>query len=123
MSKFAEKLWKELMNEALCNNGIEGPSIIDALLKKQRAACAKMADELMILESGEYLGPVDVVIIDPVWPNCPADLLPGADDPLRLFRSAWEIMPRATRAVFVINAIFNAEVEEGSQKRRKRAKV
>lgn len=28
------------------------------------------------------------IITDPVWPNCPADLLPGSDDPYRLF-SEW----------------------------------
>ena len=48
------------------------------------------------------LGPVDAIITDPVWPNCPPDLLPGATDPLALFRAAWEVMPRAARAVVVM---------------------
>lgn len=34
--------------------------------------------------------PVDTVITDPVWPNCPDNLLPGADDPEGLLRAALE---------------------------------
>jgi len=42
------------------------------------------------------------LITDPVWPNCPADLLPGADDALGLWRAAWEVMPSVTRAAVVM---------------------
>lgn len=44
----------------------------------------------------------DVIIIDPVWPNCPEDLLPGSENPWRLFRQAWRKMPRVKRAVVVM---------------------
>jgi len=33
----------------------------------------------------EIAVPCDVIITDPVWPNCPAGLLQGAEDPYRLF--------------------------------------
>lgn len=45
---------------------------------------------------------VDSVITDPVWPNCPLGLLPGSDDPLALFTSAWAVMPKTIRAVIVM---------------------
>lgn len=44
----------------------------------------------------------DALITDPVWPNCPPDLLIGSDDPLSLWASAWEVMPALTRAVVVM---------------------
>lgn len=40
-------------------------------------------DALEILGS---VGPVDSVITDPVWPNCPAGLLSGSEDPEGLLR-------------------------------------
>lgn len=35
----------------------------------------------------------DAILTDPVWPNCPADLLVGGDDPFRLFREFCEVVP------------------------------
>jgi hypothetical protein len=54
------------------------------------------------LELLPTLGKVDAVVTDPVWPNCPAGLLPGADDPALLWRSSWERMPQMARAVVVM---------------------
>jgi hypothetical protein len=34
---------------------------------------------------------------DPVWPNCPAGLLPGAEDPLKLFTEALAAMKKPKR--------------------------
>jgi site-specific DNA-methyltransferase (adenine-specific) len=45
---------------------------------------------------------VDAVVTDPVWPNCPPDLLVGSDDPKGLWQDAWEAMPEATRVVVVM---------------------
>lgn len=45
---------------------------------------------------------VDVLLTDPVWPNCPADLLPGSEDPFGLWSSAWQAMPDLARAVVVM---------------------
>lgn len=44
----------------------------------------------------------DAIITDPVWPNCPAGLLQGSDDPRELFESSWRVVNRPTRAVFVM---------------------
>lgn len=35
------------------------------------------------------IGHVDAVVTDPVWPNCPAGLLVGSDNPAALWRSFW----------------------------------
>jgi site-specific DNA-methyltransferase (adenine-specific) len=48
------------------------------------------------------LGKVDAVVTDPVWPNCPPDLLVGGDDPNGLWRDTWTAMPELTRAVVVM---------------------
>lgn len=46
------------------------------------------------------LAPVDCVITDPVWPNAPAGLYQGADDPIGLFAAIAAHFPRlAQRAV------------------------
>ena len=44
----------------------------------------------------------DALITDPVWPNCPPDLLPGGHDPEALWRSTWNVMPALTRAAVVM---------------------
>lgn len=48
------------------------------------------------------LGPVDALITDPVWPNCPVGLLPGSQDPNALWGQAWQVMPQLRRAVVVM---------------------
>lgn len=48
------------------------------------------------------LGKVDAVVTDPVWPNCPAGLLAGSDDPWKLWGEAWGVMPETRRAVIVM---------------------
>lgn len=48
------------------------------------------------------LGPVDAVVTDPVWPNCPKGLIPGSDDPLGLWVDAWRAMPPTKRVVVVM---------------------
>jgi site-specific DNA-methyltransferase (adenine-specific) len=45
---------------------------------------------------------VDVVITDPVWPNCPAELLPGWECPGALLREALELVPASVRAVVIV---------------------
>lgn len=44
-----------------------------------------LADCMEVLPAMEE---VDAVITDPVWPNCPAGLLPGSDDPYALWDHA-----------------------------------
>jgi len=48
------------------------------------------------------IGRVDALITDPVWPNCPAGLCEGADDPVALWSAAWRAMPPLIRAVVVM---------------------
>lgn len=47
-------------------------------------------------------GGMDALITDPVWPNCPADTIPGWSDPAGLWESAWQVMPDLQRAVVVM---------------------
>lgn len=63
------------------------------------------AATLMLGDARDLLpgvGSVDALITDPVWPNCPPGLLPGADDPAGLWRSTWAVMPALTRAAVVM---------------------
>jgi len=49
------------------------------------------------------IGPVDTVITDPVWPNCPPRLLKGWDDPVGLLHDALELV-KARRIVIVLRS-------------------
>lgn len=44
----------------------------------------------------------EVIITDPVWPNCPEGLLIGADCPCLLFMEFWTAIKTPIRAVFVM---------------------
>lgn len=46
---------------------------------------------------------VDTIITDPVWPNCPPGLLPGADKPYELFNEACHLF-RCRRLVVVLRS-------------------
>lgn len=48
------------------------------------------------------LEPIDALITDPVWPNCPAGLLHGSENPTQLWNAALFVMPEFTRAVVVM---------------------
>lgn len=50
------------------------------------------------------LQPVGAVITDPVWPNCPDELIAGWRDPRGLFLSALELMPPAKRLVIILRS-------------------
>jgi hypothetical protein len=53
------------------------------------------------LEILPHLPKVEVVITDPVWPNCPAGLLPGSDRPWQLFSETCRLL-NPTRMVIVM---------------------
>ena len=44
----------------------------------------------------------EVVITDPVWPNCPAGLLTGSDDPYGLFAGFCEVLPADLRQMVIV---------------------
>lgn len=44
----------------------------------------------------------DVIVTDPVWPNCPAGLLQGADDPDALWRETMAVLPKVKRLVVIM---------------------
>lgn len=46
----------------------------------------------------------DALITDPVWPNVPAGLIPGAGDPYGLFAQMWQVVIMPTRAVIVMRS-------------------
>lgn len=48
------------------------------------------------------IGAFDVIMTDPVWPNCPDGLLQGSDDPQGLFASMIEATARPRRMVVVM---------------------
>ena len=54
------------------------------------------------VEVMQHLGPVDAIITDPVWPNCPAELIAGSEDPWGLWQDACAAMPHARRHVIVM---------------------
>lgn len=47
----------------------------------------------------------DVVMTDPVWPNCPAGLIQGAEAPYELFAQMWQaVIASPIRAVIVMRS-------------------
>ena len=60
--------------------------------------------DLYLADCREVLPTVsaDVLITDPVWPNCPAGLLAGSDDPQGLLASALAVLNPVRRAVIVM---------------------
>lgn len=44
----------------------------------------------------------DVILTDPVWPNCPPDSVPGSDDPWGLWQRAVDAFPAHSRALIVM---------------------
>lgn len=50
------------------------------------------------------LSGVNVMLTDPVWPNCPAGLIPGSDDPFGLWRDTMAVLPRVRRLIAVLRA-------------------
>lgn len=44
----------------------------------------------------------DVIITDPVWPNCPAGLLHGSGDPDGLWRETMAVLPDVKRLVVIL---------------------
>ena len=47
------------------------------------------------------LGMVDAVVTDPVWPNAPANSIPGSDNPVELWTSAAPMIAAAAKRVVV----------------------
>lgn len=45
---------------------------------------------------------VDVVITDPVWPNCPEGLLPGSEAPEALFTEAMKLLPSSVKRIVIV---------------------
>lgn len=63
------------------------------------------AATLYLGDCREILPTLDVaeaVVTDPVWPNCPAGLLPGSENPTALWSDAWRVMPDLVRSVIVM---------------------
>jgi site-specific DNA-methyltransferase (adenine-specific) len=50
------------------------------------------------------LAGIDVIVTDPVWPNCPAGLIPGSEDPYGLWQDAMTALPPVERLVTVLRA-------------------
>jgi site-specific DNA-methyltransferase (adenine-specific) len=50
------------------------------------------------------LSGVDVILTDPVWPHCPAGLIPGSDDPHGLWRDTMAVLPPLQRLVAVLRS-------------------
>lgn len=44
----------------------------------------------------------DVILTDPVWPNCPPDSVPGSDRPWQLWAEACAVMPTVKRILTVM---------------------
>jgi site-specific DNA-methyltransferase (adenine-specific) len=48
------------------------------------------------------LGPLDALLTDPVWPNCPSGLLAGSDDPYGLWNATMDVLPAVRRMIVVL---------------------
>ncbi|MEE3503856.1 DNA methyltransferase [Acidiphilium acidophilum] len=70
---------------------MERVTIGNAIL--HRADCRDVLDRI---------GPIDVILTDPVWPNCPAGLIPGSEDPYGLWRDTMNLLPRIRRLITVL---------------------
>lgn len=55
-------------------------------------------DLMQTFERGNYSS----IITDPVWPNCPADLIPGSEDPYGLFDRFCSVVPSVDRTTIVM---------------------
>lgn len=44
----------------------------------------------------------DVIVTDPVWPNCPTDLLQGSDNPDGLWRETMAVLPEIKRLIVIL---------------------
>lgn len=44
----------------------------------------------------------DVLISDPVWPNCPPDLIAGSDRPYELLRELLEVVPASVKRLVLV---------------------
>lgn len=67
--------------------------------------CVEIGNATLILGDCRELLPeiqADVAILDPVWPNCPIDLLPGAADPYTLLRDTLLALRPVKRLVVVM---------------------
>lgn len=54
------------------------------------------------LEIMPELSGYEVIITDPVWPNCPPDLIVGHDDPFGLFEAFCRLIPPDLRQLVVV---------------------
>lgn len=67
---------------------------------EQIGACTLiLGNTLEVMKS--LSGSVDAIITDPVWPNCPPDLIPGSEDPDALFRAFCKRLPRKVRQIVI----------------------
>jgi len=59
---------------------------------------------LIVGDAREHLAAVecDVIITDPVWPNCPAGLLQGSEDPDALWRETMAVLPPVKRMIVIM---------------------
>lgn len=48
------------------------------------------------------LGRCDVILTDPVWPNCPSGLLEGSDRPTELFTEMLQALPYSPKRLIVV---------------------
>lgn len=65
----------------------------------------RIGDQRLILGDSRTVLPMlraDVILTDPVWPNCPPESIPGSDDPDGLFRATCAAMPEIKRLVAVM---------------------
>lgn len=45
---------------------------------------------------------IDVILTDPVWPNCPAGVIPGSNNPYGLWADTMTILPPVKRLIAVL---------------------
>jgi len=58
----------------------------------------------------------DVILTDPVWPNCPPNSIPGWENPQSLFNASCAELPPHVRAIFVMRSDSDPRFLAGYQR-------
>jgi hypothetical protein len=70
------------------------------MIREEQIGCCR----LILGDSRDIINDLsaDVIITDPVWPNCPPDTIKGSDDPDGLWQATCKAMPDVARLIVVM---------------------
>ena len=70
------------------------------MIREEQIGCCR----LILGDSRDIIGQMsaDVIMTDPVWPNCPPDTIAGSNDPDGLWEATCAVMPDIARLIVVM---------------------